>query len=47
ERARTSYDVLRTLGYSVEWHEYAMAHSVNMQEIADLNRWLLKVLARP
>ncbi|MEO7392537.1 MAG: carboxylesterase [Ramlibacter sp.] len=46
ERARTSYDVLRTLGYSVEWHEYAMAHSVNMEEIADLNRWLLKVFER-
>lgn len=47
DRARMSYDVLRTLGYTVEWHEYPMAHSVNMEEIADLNAWLLKVLARP
>ena len=46
DRARTSYDVLSTLGYGVEWHEYPMAHSVNMEEIADLNRWLVKTLAR-
>jgi phospholipase/carboxylesterase len=32
------------LGYTVEWHEYTMAHSVCMEEIADLNRFLLRVL---
>ena len=45
ERATASRDALRALGYQVEWHDYAMPHSVCMEEIADLNRWLLKVLA--
>lgn len=45
-RAQASRDALRALGYDVEWHEYAMAHSVCAEEIADLNAWLLKVLGR-
>jgi phospholipase/carboxylesterase len=45
ERATTSRDALRALGYAVEWHDYAMPHSVCMDEIVDLNRWLLRVLA--
>ncbi len=36
---------LQDLGYPVEWHEYPMQHSVCAEEIADLNRWLLRVLA--
>ena len=44
-RGRDSRDVLKALGHAVEWHEYPMAHSVCMEEIAELNRWLLKVLA--
>ena len=46
ERGRASRDSLQALGYAVDWHEYPMAHSVCMEEIADLNAWLLKVLAR-
>jgi phospholipase/carboxylesterase len=45
QRGRESRDVLKALGHPVEWHEYPIAHSVNMEEIQDLNRWLLKVLA--
>jgi phospholipase/carboxylesterase len=45
-RATASHDVLRTLGYNVDWHEYPMAHSVCMEEIADLNQWLNRVLAK-
>ena len=44
-RAAWSRDALLSLGYPVEWHEYPMPHSVCPQEIADINRWLLKVLA--
>ena len=44
ERAVASRDALLALGYPVEWHEYAMAHAVCPPEIADLNRWLLRVL---
>jgi phospholipase/carboxylesterase len=43
-RARQSRDALVALGHPVEWHEYPMAHSVCAAEIADLNRWLLRVL---
>jgi phospholipase/carboxylesterase len=45
DRAVASRDALQALGYPVEWHAYAMPHSVHPQEIADLNRWLVRVLA--
>lgn len=47
ERGRASRDVLQQQGYAVEWHEYPMGHTVSLDEIADLNRWLLAVLAGP
>ena len=37
--------VLTTMGYTVDWHEYPMEHSVCPQEIADLEAWLQRVLA--
>ncbi|MGO4393303.1 alpha/beta hydrolase [Variovorax sp. M-6] len=43
-RATQSRDALKQLGYDVEWHEYPMEHSVCMEEIADLNTFLLRVL---
>ena len=43
-RATASRDALLALGYPVEWHAYPMPHSVCAAEIADMNRWLLKVL---
>lgn len=46
ERGAASRDALRALGYEVEWHEYAMPHSVCMEEIEDLGRWLNRVLAK-
>jgi len=47
ERGRASRDLLRQQGHAVEWHEYPIGHTVSVEEIADLNRWLLQVLARP
>jgi len=44
-RAIESRDMLQALGHNIEWHDYAMPHSVCPEEIADLNRWLLGVLA--
>ena len=44
-RAEASRDALLALGYPVEWHAYAMEHSVCPQEVTDLERWLLRVLA--
>jgi len=44
-RATASRDALVALGYPVEWHTYPMEHSVCMEEIADLGKWLQRVLA--
>jgi phospholipase/carboxylesterase len=44
-RGIASREALLALGYPVEWHEYAMGHTVAMEEIADLQAWLLRVLA--
>ena len=44
-RAVATRDALTALGYPVEWHEYPMEHSVCPQEVADLQQWLLRVLA--
>jgi phospholipase/carboxylesterase len=42
--ARRSRDLLTQLGYPVEWHEYAMPHSVSPKEIDDIGAWLRRVL---
>ena len=44
-RATASRDALAALGFAVEWHEYAMEHSVCPQEVADLEAFLKRVLA--
>lgn len=44
-RATASRDALAELGYAVEWHEYAMEHSVCPQEVTDLEAFLKRVLA--
>jgi len=44
-RARESKDVLVSLGYAVEWHEYTMQHSLCLEEVQDISKWIRKVLA--
>jgi phospholipase/carboxylesterase len=44
DRAERSRDLLRSLGYSVEWHEYMMQHSVCPEEVDDISAWLQRVL---
>ena len=44
-RAAASREALTALGYAVEWHEYPMEHSVCMEEIGDIETFLLRVLA--
>jgi phospholipase/carboxylesterase len=44
-RGSASRDTLAALGYGVEWHDYPMEHSVCMEEVTELNRWLLRVWA--
>jgi phospholipase/carboxylesterase len=42
-RATSSRDKLIELGYSVEWHQYPMPHSVSPEEVRDIGIWLRKV----
>ena len=44
-RATASRDALLALGYAVTWHDYPMEHTVCLEEVQDLNQWLLRVLA--
>ncbi len=44
EGARVSKDFLLKRGLPVEWHEYAMAHSLHPQEIKDISAWIEMVL---
>ena len=43
-RAEQSRDLLKSLGYQVEWHEYLMPHSVCPQEVDDIGAWFRRVL---
>jgi len=45
-RGAAARDQLRGLGQPVEWHDYPMQHSVCLEEVQDLQRWLLGVLQR-
>ena len=44
-KAHQSRDLLKALGYQVEWHEYMMQHSLCLEEVNDISAWLKKVLA--
>ena len=41
-----SRDGLRRWGFEVEWHDYAMMHSVCAEEIEDISAWLRTRLVR-
>lgn len=43
--AERSRALLQARGYSVQWRTYPMQHQVCPQEIADISRWLNRVLA--
>jgi len=43
-RAEASRDLLQSLGYQLEWHEYAMQHSLCLEEVQHISAWLKKVL---
>ena len=43
-RAEQSRDVLKQLGYNVDWHDYPMQHSLCQQEVTDIGAWLHRIL---
>lgn len=44
-RAEASRDLLVSLGYQLEWHEYAMQHTLCLEEVQHISAWFKKVLA--
>ena len=43
---KASRDMLQGLGYQVEWQAYPMEHSVCMEEVLDISKWLQARLTR-
>jgi len=43
-RATQSRDLLQQWGYSVEWHDYPMQHSLCQEEVEHISAWLKRVL---
>jgi phospholipase/carboxylesterase len=43
DRGQSSAELLRKHGFTVDWHEYPMAHQVCMEEIKDIRDWLVSV----
>ena len=43
--AEQGREQVAALGYRIEWHQYPIPHSVSAEEIADVARWLERVLA--
>ncbi len=40
-RGNAGRDLMEAWGQPVEWHDYPMEHSVCLEEVQHLNRWLL------
>ena len=43
--AEQGREQVAAIGYRIEWHQYPIPHSVSAEEIADVARWLGRVLA--
>jgi phospholipase/carboxylesterase len=44
-RAEASRDLLISLGYQLEWHQYDMQHTLCLEEVQHISAWLKRVLA--
>lgn len=44
-RGQAAREALAGLGHAVAWHDYPIEHTLSIEEVRDLNRWLLGVLA--
>ncbi|MGH8119100.1 MAG: alpha/beta hydrolase [Gammaproteobacteria bacterium] len=42
-----SCDLLKRSGYNIKWHTYPMQHSVCLEEVEEISRWLQSILAQP
>lgn len=44
-RGQQAYATLQRLGHPITWHDYPIDHTLCLDEIADIQRWLLSTLA--
>lgn len=44
EAGKSTFDKLSTLGYSIEWHDYLMEHSVCVEEIGHISAFMNAIL---
>jgi phospholipase/carboxylesterase len=44
QRAEASRNLLASMGYQIEWHEYMMQHSVCAEEVEHISAWLKRIL---
>jgi phospholipase/carboxylesterase len=44
---KLSADGLKALGYSVEWREYPMEHTVILEQLEDIGVWINRIFAAP
>jgi phospholipase/carboxylesterase len=44
QRAEASRNLLASMGYQIEWHEYMMQHSVCAEEVEHISAWLKRVI---
>ncbi len=40
QQGQDSSDQLKQAGYPINWHEYPMQHSVSLEEIEEIGRWI-------
>ena len=38
-------DIMRKMGFEVQWHDYPMAHDVCVEEITEIRQWLLNIFS--
>ena len=38
-------DIMRKMGFEVQWHDYPMAHDICVEEIAEIRKWLLNIFS--
>ena len=41
---KDSYELLKKMGYTIDWRDYQMEHNVCIEEIADISKWLTQCL---
>ena len=46
EWGRESASKIIESGYTVEWHEYSMEHTISQKEILDISKWISQIYSK-